>query len=57
MDCAGNTTYDSFTRYRSAAMTSVGQVARWAGVESTVLLLAVSLLWGFIAYTVLTAIS
>ena len=57
MECAGNTTYDSFTRYRTAATTAVGHVARWDDLEKAALLVAISMVWGYIAYVALAAVA
>jgi hypothetical protein len=56
MECAGNNSFDSYTRYRTAAVAVMQQVAARESAGNLALLLAIAAFWGYVLYMALETI-
>jgi hypothetical protein len=57
MECTNSGNFDSYTRYRTAAVAAVRGAQERAALESVALALALSAFWGYVFYIVLRAIA
>jgi hypothetical protein len=53
MECVGNNCFDSYTRYRTAAIAVMQQVAEREHAGNVALLLGICVFWGYILYVIL----
>jgi hypothetical protein len=55
MECVGDNSFDSYTRYRTAAVAVMQQVAERESAGNVALLVGICAFWGYVLYVMLGA--